>query len=226
MPRGRRLSFGLLALLGSLLCGCIPYVFPSLVITRPLDVSEVAEEVRAFRVDISAKHGAPCYGEEQFSLSELLLVAGMVPPQVKPTVDSGVIIIGVALNYHFHYHDGVHVRLYRRGYELAQFKSWQFGKRLEWTPVKDCAGRERTIDTLLAGPGTVAWCQFTPKKDENQPWTLHGGLRPGAYSKAHREALAFAAREYERLADALDCPVDARARLQDKAAQVRAHADK
>ena len=52
-------------------------------------------------------------GHDEYSLEEVPLIAGNVPPQVRASVDRGLIIIGVAVNHHFHYHDGVHVRLYR-----------------------------------------------------------------------------------------------------------------
>src|SRR5262245_4665159 len=128
--------------------GCIPYVFPSLVMTPAVPVGPERDEVHAFRVDIATRTGAPCYGQESYSLREIPLIAGSVPPQVHAGQDTGVIIIGVALNYHFHYHEGVHVRLYRPGYRTVAFKSWEVGKRLNWTSAADVADREQAIDTL------------------------------------------------------------------------------
>src|SRR5262245_38384841 len=103
----------LLLLIPVTACGCIPYAFPSLTMTPLINVADCPDEVHVFRVDVSSKHGAPCYGQEEYSLSRIPLVAGRVPPQVQAGFDKGIIIIGVALNYHFHYHDGVRVRLYR-----------------------------------------------------------------------------------------------------------------
>jgi hypothetical protein len=201
-------------------CGCIPYVLPSLVMTRPMNLSEVAEEVHVFRVDISAKSGAPCYGQEEYSLSEVSLIGGVAPPQLQAGLDRGIIIIGVALNYHFHYHDGVHVRLYRPGYELVQFKSWEFGKKVTWTRCSDLVGRERAIDELLAAPGTVSWCQMSRHKEEKS-WGVPGALRSAAYSKKHRAALEFIGAEYERLAADEGCSEEDRRRLSGKAEAVR-----
>ncbi len=147
-----------------------------------------------------------------------------MPAQVQAGLDRGIIIIGVALNYHFHYHNGVHVRLYRPGYDLVQFKSWQLSKGVDWIPVKDFAGREKAVDDLLSSCGTVAWCQFTGKSDENAPWQLPCGLRAGSHSAEHRAALAFAAQEYENLLRSDDpaCGEQVKARLLDKVKKVRA----
>jgi hypothetical protein len=177
-------------------------------------------------VDISSKAGSPCYGEEDHSFAAVPLIHGVVPPQARAGLDRGIIIIGVALNYHFHYHEGVHVRLYRPGYDLVAFRSWQLGKQVEWKPAVDLAGREKAIDDLLASPGTVGWCQFT--RESNGPWDVPGGLRPGSYSTAHLAALRFIAAEYEKLAATNDppCSAEARQRLLDKAAKVRARMEK
>jgi hypothetical protein len=207
------------------LCGCIPYVLPSLEVTGPLDLAEAAGEVHVFRVEVATKTGRPCYGSEGHSLSRIPLRGGVVPPQVQAGLDRGVIIIGVALNYHFHYHDGVLVRLYRPGYELVQFRSWQIGKKLEWTPVADLAGREKAIDDLLDGCGTVNNCWPAAERlTGTAAWDVPGGLRPGSHSEAHRATLAFAASEYERLLQttATECDEAVTRRLLDKAEKVRA----
>jgi hypothetical protein len=212
------------------LWGCIPYVMPALEVTQPLDLSEVAQEVQAFRVDISSKSGAPCYGQEEYSLSWIPLTGGVAPAQVQAGLDSGIIIIGIALNYHFHYHDGVHVRLYRPGYDLVEFKSWQMGKSVVWVPAKDFAAREKAIDDLLSACGTVSWCQMHrnselfPEDSAAKPSAeVPGGLRPGSYSVEHCAALAFAAQEYDKLWQSNDpsCTEDVKKRLLHKAGSVR-----
>jgi hypothetical protein len=113
---------------------------------------------------------------------------------------------------------------------LVQFKSWQMGKQVEWTAVRDLAGREKAIDDHLDSCGTLTWgpIHFRRPATDREPWALPRGLRPGSHSQEHRAALAFAAHEYEKLLDANDpeCNEEAQQRLLHKVATVRALMEK
>jgi hypothetical protein len=195
--------------------------------TPLVKVGKAAEDVHVFRVDVNTKWGLPAlYDEESYSLRRILLIAGTVPPQVKAGVDTGIIMIGVALNYHFHYHNGCHVRIYRPGFELVEFKSWQFGKPLEWKAARTLVEQEKAIDQLMAKAGTPH-NPAIPGEEQKQATEIPASLRPGSFSEQHKAALLFAASEYERLAT-LDDPSRTEAdtqRLLDKAQQLQALAN-
>ena len=67
-----------------------------------------------------------------------------------------------------------------REYELCQFKSWQIGKKLEWTPVRNIEGREKAIDDLLSPPETGNCDRhLLVKNDGPKPaWTIPPGRGP------------------------------------------------
>lgn len=202
-----------------LACGCLPYVMPALDVTPPLTPGGQGADVRAFRFDVSERHGSPCYGSEQYSLCEIPRVAGIVPPQAQPGIDSGLIIIG-PLSYHFHHHEGVQVRLYRPGYQTITAKSWDVGKRVIWEPAETVAAREHAIDDVIAPSGDVTSSMFLRQRKDGE-WRLPPGLRPGSFSPAHRRCLEFVVREYRELAESPLATKDDRTRLLDRAAKIQ-----
>lgn len=213
-----------------LMSGCLPYVTPSLEMTPPVNVGKDAEDVHVFRVDVNTKWSLPIfYDEEQYSLRRIPLIAGAAPPQVQAGLDRGL-FIPVALVYHIHYHDGCHVRLYRPGFELVEFKSWQFGKQLEWKTALSLVDQEMAIDNLITSCGTIRG-QLTPSwrgDDHGDTWKPSAGLSPGSFSEQHKTALLFAATEYERLAtmNGLSGSESDVRRLREKAEMLRKHASR
>ncbi len=89
------------------------------------------------------------------------------------------------------------MRLYRRGFETAELKP---GQRVSdtWTTATDLAAKEKAVDDLL---GVSPLQSTSPLK----PITGTGFRSPpalelGTKSSGHREALLFAAGEYEWVA--------------------------
>lgn len=204
------------------LAGCLPYISPSLEVVPQINLAEEADEVHAFRVDgtQTQKLGDIQDSTVAYSLSRISILNRAVLSQTRASLDRGMFVIGIALNYHIRYHQGCHVRLYRPGYELVEFRSWQFGKQLVWTPTNSLEAEEKAIDDIIADYEPEGIVASFRAKQGGLPWALC----KGSHSKAHKEVLLFVATEYERLAEKYNRGKSSLAmvrRLEEKAQMVR-----
>ncbi len=191
-----------------LLSGCIvPYTYPRLSYTPRIPVDAPCDELNVFRVDFT-KHSTdidsfvPEDGMQQLS-RVAPATTETVPPQVKLSADYGFAVIGGALNYLVHTNHSVGLRVYRPGFELVEFRSWERRDKVVWKSAPDLAAQEETLDRLFP----------------------IGRLDTECKAEEHKAALLFGASEYERLS-AKSSADDDTVRLTRKAAALRAIADK
>ena len=199
------------------LCGCIPYVGPSIDYTPRFELDAPRNEVRAFRVDIASSQDSPGWHGPFLSqtnkerLSEVAIShRDEVPSQVKASVQHGIVLIGV-ISHRIRESESVVVRLYRPGYELVEIGPWERTNRVEWKLAPDLAAQEKAVDYLFGGR------QDGPRR----PFARYGCWQEkGSGSAAHRESLLFGASEYERLAQ-LPCSDEERETLAKSAKHMR-----
>jgi hypothetical protein len=182
----------------SCLSGCLPYVYPKVSWTPSVSVGTNPEEVHAFRVDVTGD--VVDIGEsDRYTLARLTPTGNHEPAQTRVSLEYGLYVVGIALNYPIHHGHTTLLRLYRPGYQLVEIKSWELPGKITWTPAPDLAAQEKAVDDLLNVP-TIG-----PRLGLSGNWLdkdLQGNiaLQPGWVSAKHREALLFAASEYDRLA--------------------------
>jgi hypothetical protein len=193
------------AFLLPLLAGCIPYGYPAVAVTPAVRVGEQPDGIYPFRVDITTEHVD--IGESAaYTLSHLPLTpAGRVPSQTECSLDHGMLVLGIALNYQVHYSHKMLVRLYRPGYQLVEIKPGMRPVKVVWKEASDLAAQEQAVDALLftAAPRLGAAGSFAASdlsKGKGAEPCGFGGLKVGSVAAKHREALQFAASEYARLA--------------------------
>jgi hypothetical protein len=230
----RRLFLACVSLVCLALPGCmqVPLCIPELSYVVPVDSGASAAEVRAFRVDVREKEvvsidkdfnaagGAVAY----YELTPLKLSArGSTSLQWDVSWAYGWRFIGIWNHWPTLTTHSIAVRLYRRGYETTQLRPGENDPDRAWTPATDVAALEKAVDDLL---GVSPLESTSPLK----PVTGIGHRSPpalelGTLSSGHRQALLFAAGEYEWLAGQVSDP-DAdeqaiRARLRDKANRLK-----
>lgn len=217
----RKIAFGLV-LLASIPLGCIPYAYPHLSVVPAVRLAPDVEQVHAFRVE-----GSGCVVDvgqsiEAYTLSRVPVSrTNRVPAQASLSLDRGFYVVGVALNYPVHHGHALDVRLYRPGYRLVTLHSGE--ANVEWTPAPDLKAQGEAIDELLAEPGLYclqAAFQFGPSLRLRMKFNP----APGSHSAVHRDALLFAAGEYERLADSPEATEADADHFRSRAAEVRARA--
>ncbi|HEY7156382.1 MAG TPA: hypothetical protein VH575_20615, partial [Gemmataceae bacterium] len=157
---------------------------------------------------------------DQYVLSRLPLRRdGSFDAQTKVAVDYGCILYCVANVYDVATHHTLLVRLYRPGYHTIEIEPWQADGRINWVEASTPEAQEQAIDDLVSTWKTTpehiqvkaAFNGFVPPVDP----IVFRYLAPASTSEEHRQALAFAASEYERLLNTATDP-DLRARLQAK----------
>ncbi|HEY7331132.1 MAG TPA: hypothetical protein VH592_26085 [Gemmataceae bacterium] len=218
----------LCGLLGLLCAGCMPlgYVFPSISYVRPATVGAARDQVRAFRVDVTDDANSVEIPEhDSYVLTPLPLNDdGSFEAQTKVSTDYGFLLWGLAANLGTSRHHTVLVRLYRPGYHTIELVSWRNGEKPLWTPAQTPKEQEQAIDDLVS-----TW--WTSPMRLQVQYAMQGAgppreplvfrfLAPGSTSDDHREALCFAAGEYERLAQQAT-EADMRSRLEEKAKSLR-----
>ena len=218
----------LCGLLGLLCAGCMPfgYVYPSISYVRPASVGAVRDQVRAFRVDVTDDYNCFAIPEgDSYVLTPLALNEdGSFNPQLKVATDYGWFLDPPAFTQGAARHHAVLVRLYRPGHHTIELASRRNDERLHWTQAPTPQEQEQAIDELVTtwrtSPQTLQ-CQYaTLNREAPHDSMLFRYLAPGSISEKHREALCFAAGEYERLAhEATDAQV--RSRVQEKARALR-----
>jgi hypothetical protein len=217
MSRARRLTVASLGVLACCLhAGCmLPYAYPRLAHVGGVEVERQGPDVHAFRVDARVSLVDISHDVEEYRLGRVPLTGdGRVPSFDRVEVDYGLYVVGGALNYPIHHHRQTEMRLYRPGSQLLNLGPGGKSVQVSWRPAVGLAGQEKAVDDLLAPP--VVPGALLPALPE-RPWSL-SKLAPGSASPAQRDALLFAAAEYDRLAAAFaaDAP-----RLAGKAKAVR-----
>jgi len=230
----RRLILGGLCLICAASTGCVqvPFCVPEYSVVSATRTGCDAKEVHAFRVDITQKQdlkeGPPpdckVTGEnlESLQLTRIPLADdGTTSSQVTFNCASGWSYVGFWNFVNTCTSHAVAVRLYRPGFETIELKAGHDPREMQWHEALDLAAQEKAIDNLL-GANPLE----TGKSLSNE---LQRRLEPGSKSTAHRDALLFASREYERIAravspDELDGSAF-RARLMEKSRRLKSLAD-
>ncbi len=212
--------------LGPLVAGCIPFVpvpyaYPSVEWTPPVDTKAPNAEVVALRVDALERRGShifsPITEEPQFTLIPLSQ-NGIVPVQATAGVSRGFIWNCIALIHTGNVHRTVLVRLYRAGYQTVEIRPSLLCDELDWKPAATPLEREEAIDHL----------HYYSYRDDPDGWdpdspTRMGFLNipPGSTATEHRQALLFIAGEYEKLASEAGVEPEGRTRLLKKAGNLK-----
>ncbi|HTU92704.1 MAG TPA: hypothetical protein VMF69_21670 [Gemmataceae bacterium] len=227
-PPKTRIAGRACGVLALLVTGCMPlgYVFPTVSYVRPATVGPARDQVHAFRVDVTDESN--CFEipeKDSYVLTPLPLNGdGSFEPQVKVATAYGWFLDGVTVIWGSCRHHTVHVRLYRPGYQTIDLVSWRNNEPLRWTPAATPQEQEQAVDDLVStwwtSPMRVqtqyAAQGFEPPREP----IVFRYLAPGSTSDEHREALGFAAREYERLARGVN-DAELQARLAEKAKTLR-----
>ncbi len=223
-PAAARMAWCACGLFGLLAAGCMPlgYVYPKVSYIPPVAVGVPPDEVHAFRVDITNDDNSLEITEnDKYVLSRLPLHRdGSLDPQTKVAVDYGCCLFCCSNYYNVSTHHTLLVRLYRPGYQTIEIEPWQTDGRIKWVEATTPEAQEQAIDALVSTWKTTpehiqtqaAFNGFVPPVD---PIVFHY-LAPASASEEHRQALCYAASEYERLLNTAKDP-DLRARLQAKA---------
>jgi hypothetical protein len=233
---------GILLITASLLCplltGCVlGYAYPTIARVPAVSVVQEAQagEIHAFRVDVADDQNCIDFPEQDCYVLRTVPLSpeGDVPPQTKVGLDYGWILNCVALVYSGHTHHTVLVRLYRPGWQTVEIKAWDQVGPITWKESIDLPARERAVDDLLSTWNTDALSQLPartsgskPPPPQARPWDpkVFRNLAPGSASAWHRQALLFAAAEYDRLAAAATADKagqEQRQRVADKAKRLR-----
>src|SRR5207245_10631050 len=190
-----------LACLGATGCVQVPFYLPEYGKVSAARPGCEPRDVHAFRVDVTQKielkDGPPpeykSTGEnvEKVQLTGLPLADdGTTPSQVAFNCASGWSYVGFWNFVNSRTSHAVAVRLYRPGFETIELKAGQDPREMQWHDAPDLAAQEKAIDDLL-GANPLETGKSLSK--EVQRW-----LEPGSKSTAHRDALLYASREYER----------------------------
>ncbi|MBN9120151.1 MAG: hypothetical protein J0I06_13465 [Planctomycetes bacterium] len=226
MKRARRILCGVALLAPGSMAGCLlPYAYPKLEYVPGADFTPAEPDVRAFRVDVEADQ-IDLGENSSFELTPIALRPdGRLPGQLGVSLERGVYIAGVAVNYNVGRVHTTRVRLYRPGYQLVEIAPWGSSGPIVWAPAADWAAQEKAIDDLLRRPFVSSraaafaknkgafWGAGT-KAEELPPLSSESGQAPPAF--------AFAASEYARVAKLAPTPEDA-ARLREKARLLAEH---
>jgi len=180
--------------------GCIlPYAWPKVACVRGYAPAELPADCRVFRMEATVDRRDISETLVDFSLSEQSrFLGGWLLPHEHLSVDYGLYVVGIALNYAI---DRVHLtrlRLYRPGFELVEIDSWDALGILEWREENRLGS---ALDALVDPP--IHWPRpqkgWAPSIDQ-----LVAVLPPGSTSDGYKETLLFAAAEYERIARRAD----------------------
>jgi hypothetical protein len=183
----------------SLGCLQVPVCMPEVSLVPSVGLGADADEVHAFRVDVTdheqikeGRAATPIRAEnfEYYALSRITPSSGTTP-QLSMTCASGWCTVGCWNYFNSLTLHSVAVRLYRPGYDTIELRPGQ-PRELRWVEATDLAAREKAVDDLLG----VSPLELEQPASEQQQRRLDRGAK----SLAHRDALLFAAREYERLA--------------------------
>jgi hypothetical protein len=227
----RRLVYRSFATFAVFLAGCfVPFAYPRFSHIPAVPVDNDHGNVHAFRVSADVQR-IDFGNQTKYEIDEIPITpAGHIPAQNNLSLDRGCYVIGVALNYPVHRAHLIKLRLYRPGYQLVEFSSWQNSEKVTWFPASDLDSQEEAVDELLAAPVFGGYWNPVFQIERLKQMFDVSKTPPGSVSPHHRESLRFIAAEYERLAEtnlpsADDCAI-ARDRLKSKASIVRDLAEK
>ena len=219
MLRGQSLLHGVVLLAFCLLAtGCLfPYVYPKLAFVPGCDpAGPKVADIHAFRVDVSA-HEVDVGEDGEITLTPISLGSNSsVPPQIGLSLEHGIYVLGIAVNYNVGWLHDTRVRLYSRGYQLIELKSWDSANAIRWQIADDWSAREQAVDDLLRRPA-VSNSENALRRHDTERGSSQSDL---VRSKATMQAMRFAAAEYEEIAAHVYAPADA-ARLKKKAQDLR-----
>jgi hypothetical protein len=184
--------------------GClIPYAYPKLSHTPSCDLKQQANDVHAFRVDVLSAKDLMTERAE-YTLAEIApRPDGSIPSQTRVTFEHGLGVILKLGEIH-----AMRVRLYRPGYKLVELESWDSQDKISWQPAADWQAQELAVDNLVGCPVLRHPTVPGPSKSRDV-------LQPPTTPEA-KQALVFAAGEYERVAMQAPTPDEAN-RLRAKA---------
>jgi hypothetical protein len=187
-----------------LTAGCVPfgYAYPSLSATPSVEVGKRDEEVRVFRVDVADVRGCIEFdGPDRYVFRPVPVSdRGRVPAQLQVAVDYGWIWNCIALIFNQHTAHSVRVRVYRPGFQTVEVKPWQTEGKVAWVAAPDAVSREQAVDDLISAVATDRRALHSYKGEIPLPNSaFFRSLAPGSSCAGHREALLFAAAEYESL---------------------------
>lgn len=199
--------------------GCfVPYVYPSVCHLPPVGVNAPGRTATAFRVDVSERRSRFIGG----FVSPTLAFTGSDDESATPRTASVHVNRGVMLYpvLHIGRNGYTCTKLYRRGYRTVVLEPWAEVGRVEWVECENAEEQFQAIrDLLFATP----WHSAPIRLDSSEPavndefpgdihdrtgWTKDDGypytrfsptVRPGSWSKEHREGLEFARDECEDL---------------------------
>ncbi len=222
----------LVALLSTQLTGCLPYVYPTLTYTPEVAVPNQDGSVHAFRVDVDRTQRAPLPTSHDYGLTRISIdTRGTVPSQLELASAIGMLNPFGVIEGAKHERTSftMLVRLYRPGYRTMEIRAWDKSRELQWLSAPTLGDQERAIDELLAPSDVdpkVTWWDRKDPKDEKAPGL---GLQPGTSSVSQRQALIFAAGEFQRLASSptamTPTATPMRERMQQKAIWLRRYAE-
>lgn len=230
----RRFLPGCLGLLYLALPACmqVPLCIPEVNYVAPIDSGAPSNEVHAFRVDVRQREivnidddfNAEGGGVAYYQLSPMALSSGgMTSTQLSVSCAYGLRFIGIWNHWPTLTTHSVAVRLYRRGYATTELRPGQDAACISWNKVYDSAAYEKAVDDLLGVSPLDSTSPLMPLRGTGRrsPPALELGTR----SSSHREALLFAAAEYEWLshqASSLDAEDQAlRNRLAEKVGRLK-----
>ena len=225
----RRIFFTTLGLICPFIMGCLAgYAYPTVGYISAVRVESPPDEIHAYRVDVTDKQNCfDCDEPDRYVFSPIRLNAlGRVPSQTQVGLDYGWVFYQGVFSYFGHTHRTVLVRLYRPGWRTVEINSWEKTSPVVWKKAQNLTIQEQAVDDLISTWKTDFLCFEDPSDRENPLRDQNGfrGLAPGAASASHRQALLFAASEYDRLALLLvgdNSGQDQRKRLLDKSQWLR-----
>jgi hypothetical protein len=188
--------------------------------------------VSVFRVDVDRTEREGTTSQVVYSLAKIdVNERGQIPSQLEVYPVTGLYNpFQLTSNVkHEQSHYSMTLRLYRLGYQMQEVHSWERSRPVYWVAANDLAAREKAVDDLLATPTTPGqdvkgtwWDQRNEKTPPLQPGLIEQRL--------HRDALIFAARQYEILVDSPEASAPTvqpiRDRMRSKAQYLRTYADR
>ena len=198
--------------------GCIiPYAYQKLSYLPGCDTAGVkAPEVRAFRVDVDA-HEVDMGETGEYTIAEITARSdGKTPSQASLSLERGYYVLGGAVNFNVGWLHTTRVRLYAPGYHLVELKPWESPDAVRWQLAGDWVNQAKAVDDLLRRPAVSASEAALRGHDPSRGEALSDLVM----TNTTRDALSFAASEYERLAKSAPTPDDD-ARVRDKAKRLR-----
>jgi hypothetical protein len=207
----------MLGLAPLLAAGCLAgYVYPKVSYIPRLDIEAPPQQVWAFAVYNQRERVLSLPAGHEITLRPLPQQSTL-GPQADLTLEHGYWLwSGLRKSDHVSHH--LSVRLYRRGHRTIEVGSWDLFDDVRWIRAEGTAEQEQAIDDLVA----------PPREGDGQAVEVNSfeHLGAGSADPRHRQALLFAAAEYETLAKRPGLDDATRNRLLDKARHLNARAEK